>query len=77
VTVTVIIQLELAAIVPLLIVTDVPPLAALTVGDPHPEVVGFGGLARNTLAGRLSVSEAWVRLLPCSLFLITMESWLV
>ena len=76
-TVTVMIQLELGAMVPLLIVTDVPPAAAVSVGDPHPEVVGFGGLARKTLAGRLSVIEAWVRLLPCSLFVITMESSLV
>lgn len=75
VTLTVIMQDELGAIVPLLKVTDVPPLTAVTEGEgPHPDVEAFGGLARKTLAGRLSVSEAWVRLRPDSLFVMTMES---
>lgn len=58
VTSTVIIQDELGAMVPLLNATEVPPLTAVTEGEgPHPEVEAFGGLARKTLAGRLSVNE--------------------
>jgi len=47
---------------PLLRVTVVPPLAAVREAEPpHPVNVGETGLARKTLAGRLSLSEAWVR----------------
>ena len=75
VTLTVIMQEELGAIVPLLRVTDVPPAAAATEADaPHPEVDAPGGSARKTPAGRLSVNETWVRLRPDSLFAITMDN---
>lgn len=79
VTLTLIMQDELGAIVPPVIEIDVPPAAGVgeKLGEPHPDVVTLGGLARTTLAGRLSVMEACVRLLPDSLLVITMESWLV
>lgn len=78
VTLTVIVQVEFAAIVPLFKVTDVPPLTAVREAEaPQPVSVGETGLARNTLVGRLSVSDTCVRLLPVSLFLITMERRLV
>jgi hypothetical protein len=78
VTVTVITQTELGAMVPLLNATEVPPAIAVTEGDgPQPEVEALGGLARKTLAGRLSVSVTCVRLRPGSLFAMTMDSWLV
>lgn len=74
---TVIVQVEFGAILPLFKVTVVPPLTAVSVAEPpHPVNVEETGLARKTLAGRLSVSVAWVRDLLDSLFLITMESWL-
>ena len=75
---TVILQVELGAIVPLFSDTDVPPLTALNEAEaPHPVNAGETGLARKTSAGRLSVSETWVKVVLGSLFLITMESWLV
>ena len=75
---TMIVQVEFAAIVPLFKVTDVPPLTAVREAEaPQPVNVGETGLARKTFAGKLSVSDACVRLLPGSLFLITIESWLV
>jgi hypothetical protein len=74
----VIIQVEPGAIVPLFSDTDVPPLTAVNEAEaPQPANAGETGLARITSAGRLSVSETWVKLVPGSLFLITMESWLV
>ena len=61
VTLTVIVQVEVGAIVPLFSVTDVPPLTAVNEAEPpHPVNVGETGLARKTLAGRLSTREAWV-----------------
>jgi hypothetical protein len=61
VTLTVIVQVELGAIVPLFSVTDVPPLTAVNEAEPpHPVNVGETGLARKILAGRLSTREAWV-----------------
>ena len=75
---TVIVQVELGTIVPLFSDTDVPPLTAASEAEvPHPVNVGETGLARITSAGRLSVSETWVKVVLGSLFLITMESWLV
>ena len=57
------VQVELGAIVPLFNVTDVPPLTAVTEADgPQSDNEGETGSARKTLAGRLSVREAWVRL---------------
>jgi len=78
VTLTVMIQLALGAMLPLFKVTAVPPLTAVTEAEP-PQPVRFvaGGLARATFAGRLSVSVACVKLRPASLFVITMESWLI
>lgn len=59
---TVIVQVVPDGMLPLLSVTVVPPLVALTEAEPpHPFNVGETGLARKTLAGRLSVMEAWVR----------------
>jgi hypothetical protein len=59
VTVTVTVQVAPEAILPLFRVTVVPPLAAVTEAEPpHPLNVGEGGVARKTLAGRLSVMEA-------------------
>ena len=73
---TVMVQVEFGAMVPLFRVTDVPPLTAVSEAEaPQPVNVGETGLARKTLAGKLSVSEACVRLRLDSLFLITMESW--
>ena len=55
---TVIVQVELGAIVPLFSDTDVPPLAAVNEAEPpQPVNVGDTGLARKTSGGRLSVSE--------------------
>ena len=71
------VQVEFGAIVPLFSVTEVPPLAAVSDAEPpHPVRVGATGLARKTLAGRVSVSDAWVKVMFGSLFLITMVSWL-
>jgi hypothetical protein len=62
---------------PLLRVTVVPPLAAVTVAaPPQPVNVEETGLARKTLAGRLSVMEAWVKVTFAPL-VILMVSWLV
>jgi len=72
------VHVELGEIVPLFSVTEVPPLTAVTEAEPpHPVRVGATGLARKTLAGRLSVSVVWVRVVLRSLFLITIDSWLV
>ena len=55
---TVIVQVEFAAIVPLFKVTEVPPLTAVREAEaPQPVNAGETGLARKRLAGRLSVSE--------------------
>ena len=63
VTFTRMVQVELGAMVPLFSVTDVPPLTAVTDAEaPQPVSEGETGLARKTLAGRVSVSEACVRL---------------
>ena len=73
---TVIVQVEFGAIVPLFKVTEVLPLTAVKVAEaPHPVSVGETGLARKTMAGKLSVRVACVKLRFCSLFLITIESW--
>lgn len=73
-----IVQVELGAMVPLFSDTDVPPLTAVNEAEvPHPVNVGETGLARKTSVGRLSVSETWVKVVLGSLFLITMESWLI
>jgi hypothetical protein len=74
----VIVQVELGAIVPLFKVTEVPPLTAASEAEvPHPLNVGETGLARRTLAGRLSVNEACVKVVFGSLLLITIDSWLI
>ena len=71
------VQVEFGAMVLLFKVTEVPPLTAVSEAEaPHPANVGETGLARKTFAGKLSVSDACVRLLTGSLFLITIESWL-
>lgn len=73
-----IVQVELGVIVPLISDTDVPRLAAVNEAEaPQPVNVGETGLARKTSIGRLSVSETRVKVVLDSLFLITMESWLV
>lgn len=73
-----IVQVELGVMVPLFSDTDVPPLIAVNEAEaPHPVNVGETGLARKTSVGRLSVSETWVKGVLGSLFLMTMESWLV
>ena len=55
-------------------VTEVPPLAAVKEAEPpHPVKLGETGLARKTLAGRLSVSEALVRVVLAP-FVMTMDS---
>jgi hypothetical protein len=69
------VQEKFGAMSPLVRVTDVPPATALTV--PPQELLRFTGLARKTLAGRLSVNETCVRLVPGSLFLMMMVSWLI
>lgn len=75
---TVIVQADPGAIVPLFSDTDVPRLTAVNVAEsPHPVNTGETGLARKTSAGRLSVSATCVSVVLGSLFLITMESWLV
>lgn len=72
------VQVEAGAIVPLLNVNVVPPLTANNVAEgPQPDNEGETGSARNTLVGRLSVSEAWVRLVLSMLFLITTDRRLV
>lgn len=59
VTLTVIVQVEFGAIVPLFKVTEVPPLIAVNEAEaPHPDNVGETGFARTTLAGKLSVRAA-------------------
>jgi hypothetical protein len=74
----VIIHEELGVIVPLVRVIVVPPLTAVREAEaPHPDKFGETGLARKTPAGRVSVNETWVKLLPGSLFAIIIESWLV
>ena len=78
VTLTVIVQVELGAIVPLFSDTDVPRLTAVNEAEsPHPVNTGETVSARKTPSGRLSVSETSVNVVLSSLFLITMESWLV
>lgn len=78
VTLTVIMQEELGAMLPLLNVTDVPPATAVTEAEgPHPEVEAFGGFARKTFAGRLSVMAAWVSVVLAALLLILIVSSLV
>ena len=56
---------------PLLRVTEVPPAAAVTEAEPpQPFSVEETGLARNTFAGRLSVMEAWVRVVFAPLVIV-------
>ena len=77
-TLTRIVQVEFGAMVALVNVTVVPPLTALNDAEaPQPVKVGETGLARETPEGRLSVMEAWVRVTVKSVFLITIDSWLV
>lgn len=76
-TFTRIVQVEFGAMVALFSVTVVPPLTALKEAAPQPVKVGETGLARKTLAGRLSVREAWVRATLKSVFVITIDNWLV
>ena len=69
------VQVEPGAIVPLFSVTDVPPLTAVNEAEPpHPANVGETGLARKTLAGRLSTSEAWVKVVLGWLFAMKIDS---
>ena len=57
------VQVEFGATVPLLSVTDLPPLAAATEAElPQPLNAGEAGFASSTFAGRSSVMEAWVKL---------------
>jgi len=59
VTLTRIVQVEFGAMVALFRVTEVPPLTAVKEAEaPQPLKVEETGLARKTLAGRSSVSEA-------------------
>lgn len=77
-TLTWIVQVEFGRIVPLFKVTEVPPPTALTEAEaPQPVNVGAGGLARKTLVGRLSVSEACVNVRLESVLVITMLKRLV
>jgi len=75
----VIVQVEFGPMVPL--VKEIAPAPAtgvgVNVGEPHPELATFGGLARKTPLGRVSASTTWVRVLPSSLFVIRMDSRLV
>ena len=72
------VQVEVGAIAPLFNVTEAPPLTASIDAElPHPLNAGETGLARKTLAGRLSVSEACVKVIEESLLLITMDSRLI
>ena len=78
VTLTVIVHVEFGAMVPLFKTTEVPPLTAVSEAEaPHPLNVGETGLARKTLAGRLSVSEACVNVVLGSLLLMTKDNWLI
>ena len=75
---TVIVHVEFGVIVPLFKVTDVPPLVPVSEAEaPQPLNVGETGLARKTLAGRLSVNEACVKVVLGSLLLMTMDSRLI
>jgi len=77
-TFTVIVQIESGKIVLLLKVNEVPPGTAARVAEPpQPVKVDNTGLARKTLAGRLSVSEACVRVMFGSLLFTTIVNWLV
>jgi hypothetical protein len=59
VTLTRMMQVELGAMLPLFKVTEVVPATAVSDAEaPHPVNVGETGLAKKTLAGRLSTSEA-------------------
>lgn len=54
-------QLELGAMLPLSKVTEVAPATAVSEAEaPHPVKLAETGLAKNTLAGRVSTSEACV-----------------
>ena len=56
---TVMVQVVPDGMLPLLRVTVVPPLGAVTEAEPpQPVNVGETGFARKTLAGKLSVMEA-------------------
>lgn len=78
VTLTVMVQVELGRMVPLLSVTDVPPPTAVNVAvAPHPVKIGSTGLARKTFAGRPSVIDAWVRFVLGRLFRIVIDNRLV
>ena len=71
------IQVAPEGMLPLLRVTVVPPLAAVTEAEPpHPVNVGETGLARKTLAGRVSAREAWVSVVFAPL-MILMDNWLI
>jgi len=68
------VQVEPDGILPLFNVTDVPPLAAVTEAvPPHPVSVGETGLARKTLAGRVSLMEAPVSVVLAP-FVMTMDN---
>src|ERR1044071_6988047 len=72
------VQVEFGAIAPLFNVTEAPPLTASIDAElPQPLNAGETGLARKTLAGRSSVSEAWVRVIEESLLLMTIDSRLI
>ena len=78
VTDTVIEQFEDGAMVPLFRVIELPPgLAIREAEPPQPVRVGETGFARKTLAGRSSVSEAWVRVVLGRLFRMTIVRRLV
>lgn len=78
VTLTVIMQDELGAILPLSSLTDAPPPTPVREAEaPHPERDVSSGSARKTPGGRLSVSEAWVRVVSDELLRITTVNKLV
>src|SRR5688500_14477710 len=78
------IQLELAATVPLFNVTDVTPGARGTppgpvrvaAAPPQPASEGAIGFASTTFVGRKSVKVVWVRSVLRSLFRMVRASWL-
>lgn len=78
VTLTVIVQEEAGAIVPLLKVMTLPPGSAVSEADvPQPESTGETGSARKTLAGRLSVRNALVSVVEGRLLRIVIVRRLV
>ena len=75
VTLARIVQVEFAAIVELLNVNDEPPAFALSEADaPQPDNEDETGSARRRLAGKSSVTDAWVSAASRSVFRIRIVS---